>query len=138
MLRILSGVVLIAHAVVHLLYAGQSNRTFELQAGMTWPDGAWLFSRLLGNEPTRALASATLLLAALGFVSGAAGLIFMQAWWRPVVVGAAALSAVAFMVFWDGALQDLPAKGAVGILISVAILVAVLIFQWPNIAPASR
>ncbi len=138
MLRILSGIFLMLHAVVHLLYLGQSARTFELQPGMAWPDGAWLFFRLLGNEPTRVLASVCLSLAALGFVSGGAGLFFMQAWWRPVVVGAAALSAVTFLLLWDGALQDLPGKGAVGVLISLAILVAVLIFRWPNIAPASR
>ncbi len=138
MLRILSGVFLMLHAVVHLLYLGQSSRKFELQPGMTWPDGAWLFSRLLGNEPTRALASVLLLLVALGFISGGVGIFLQQAWWRPVVVSAAALSAVAFFFFWDGALQDLPGKGAVGLLISLAILVAVLIFQWPNVAPASR
>ena len=138
MLRILSGVILIMHAVVHLLYLGQSSRTFELQPGMNWPDGSWLFSRLLGNEPTRALASIILLLVALGFMAGGVGIFLMQAWWRPVVVSAAALSAVAYFLFWDGALQDLPGKGAIGVLISLAILVAVLIFQWPNIAPASR
>ncbi len=138
MLRILAGVFLMLHAVVHLLYLGQSTRRFELQPGMTWPDGAWLFSRLLGNEPTRVLASVILLLVALGFVSGGVSLLLMQAWWRPVVVGAAALSAVAYFFLWDGALQDLPGKGVVGLLISLAILVAVLIFQWPNIAPASR
>ena len=131
MLRILSGVILIMHAVVHLLYLGQSSRTFELQPGMNWPDGSWLFSRLLGNEPTRALASIILLLVALGFMAGGVGIFLMQAWWRPVVVGAAILSSLVFIFFWNGSLRNLDAQGALGILIDIAILVAVLIFRWP-------
>lgn len=138
MLRILSGVFLMMHAVVHLLYLGQSSRMFELQTGMKWPDGSWLFARLLGNEPTRVLASVILFLVALALMAGALGLFLTQAWWRPVVVCAAALSAIAYFLLWDGAMQDLPGKGAVGVLISLAILVAVLIFRWPDIAPATR
>jgi hypothetical protein len=42
------GIFLVLHGLVHLLYFGQSARYFELKPGMTWPDGAWAFSRLLG------------------------------------------------------------------------------------------
>jgi len=55
-----------------------------------------------------------------------------QAWWRPVIVGAATLSAAIFILLWDGALQNLHDKGAIGILINLAILVAVLVLRWPN------
>ena len=34
MLTILFGIFLILHGLVHLLYAGQSSRLFELQPGM--------------------------------------------------------------------------------------------------------
>ena len=63
------------HGVVHLLYAGQSWRLFELRPGMVWPDGAWLLSKLLSNKAVRVAASVSLLLAALGFAAGGVGLL---------------------------------------------------------------
>jgi len=41
-------------------------------------------------------------------------------------MGSAALSAVIFILFWDGGMQKLDQKGGVGLLISTAILVAAL------------
>lgn len=132
MLRIIFGVFIVLHGLVHLLYFGQSRRVFELQPGMVWPDGAWAFSRLLGDEPTRLLASISLVLAAVGFVVGGAGIFLRQGWWRPVVVGVSIFSSVLYVLFWDGGWQDLDDKGGVGLLINVALLTAVLIFQWPQ------
>lgn len=132
MLRLIVGVFMVLHGLVHLLYFGQSARYFELQPGMLWPDGSWTFSRLLGDETARLLANILLVLAAIGFVASGAGIFVRQAWWRPVVVGVATFSAVIFILFWDGGLQKLHDKGAFGILINVAILVAVLVFQWPD------
>ena len=132
MLRLIVGVFMVLHGLVHLLYFGQSARYFELQPGMLWPDGSWTFSRLLGDGTARLLANILLVLAAIGFVASGAGIFVRQAWWRPVVVGAAAFSAAIFILFWDGGLQKLHDKGAIGVLINVAILVAVLMFQWPD------
>ena len=133
MLRFIVGVFIVLHGLVHLLYFGQSRRLFELRPGMAWPDGSWAFSRWLGDPASRKLASILLVLAAVGFVAGGAGILGKQAWWRPLVVGAAVFSSVICLLFWDGALRNLDDKGAIGILINVAILTAVLIFQWPNL-----
>lgn len=133
MLRIIVGVFLAMHGLVHMLYFGQSARYFELQPGMIWPDGAWIFSRFFGNETTRTLASVALVLATLGFVTAAAGAFFRQSWWLPVTVAAAVSSTIVYIVFWDGILQQLPDKGAVGILINAAILACVLVFHWPDL-----
>ena len=132
MFRILFGIFIILHGLVHMLYFGQSGRYFEMQPGMVWPDGSWAFSRLLGEAGTRNLASALLVLATLAFVAGAIGLFAKQTWWRPVVVGAASFSSVIYLLFWDGHFQELPNKGVVGILIDLAILAAVLVFHWPK------
>ena len=132
MLRLIVGVFMVLHGLVHLLYFGQSARYFELQPGMLWPDGSWTFSKLLRDETARLLANILLVLAAIGFVAGGAGILVGQAWWRPVVVSVAVFSAAIFILFWDGGLQKLHDKGAIGILINVAILVAVLVFQWPD------
>lgn len=131
MLEILFGIFVVLHGLVHLLYFGQSRRLFELQSGMVWPDGSWAFSKLLGNEATRLLASVSCVLAAVGFVAGGVGILIGQAWWRPVVVGSTVFSAAIFFLCWNGTLQRLDNQGAIAILINAAILVAVLVFRWP-------
>jgi hypothetical protein len=132
MLRVIAGVFLILHALVHLLYLGQSARRFELQPGLAWPDGSWAFSRLLGDSGARTLASLFCILAAAGFVVGCAGIFFGQPWWRTAVVASAAFSGVLYILFWNGGLQHLDSQGGVGILIDAAILASVLLFRWPQ------
>jgi len=131
--RILVGVFIVLHGLVHLFYFGQSRRIFELQSDMVWPDGSWAFSKLLGDQTTRALASICCVVAAAGFVVGGIGIFAKQGWWRPAVVGSAAFSAVLFALFWDGKMQKLSENGAIGLLINVAILVALLVLHWPNL-----
>jgi len=132
MFRIIFGVFIVLHGLVHLLYSGQSQRLFELQPGMVWPDGSWAFSKLLGDEATRLLASISYVLAAIDFVAGGTGILVRQNWWRPVVVGSAAFSAGIIILFWDGKMQKLADKGGFGLLINIAILVALLILRWPS------
>ena len=131
MLSIFMGIFFILHGLVHLLYTGQSGRFFELRPGMVWPDGSWAFSTLLGNDMTRLLASILLVLTALGFLAGGAGLIFHQDWWRPVAMGSAIFSAVIFILFWDGKFQAWSDKGGVGLLIDLAILIIALLLKQP-------
>lgn len=125
--HIVGGVFLILHGLVHLLYFGQSARFFELQPGMVWPDGAWAFSRILGDRRTRHLASASLILAALGFAAGGIGVILDQSWWQPVTVTAALFSSLIYLLFWDGTRHRLDNQGWIGVLINVAILIAVIV-----------
>ena len=132
MLRFIVGIFIVLHGLVHLLYFGQSRRLFELQPDMVWPDGSWAFARLLGDEATRWLASAACVLAAIAFVLGGIAILLGQAWWRPVVVGAAAFSATVFFLFWNGTTQKLAEQGAIALLINLAILVKVLVLQWPD------
>lgn len=133
MLRFIIPVFIVLHGLIHLFYFGQSRRFFELQPGMVWPDGSWAFSKLLGNEAIKSLASTSCLLAAIGFVTGGLGLLVGQAWGCLVVVGSAAFSTVIFILFWDGELQKWADNGGVGILINIAILVAMLTLQWPSL-----
>jgi hypothetical protein len=132
MIRIMVGVFMVLHGLVHLLYFGQSARYFDLKPGMVWPDGAWAFSKLLGDKATGNLASISLILAAIGFVVGGVGIFASQAWWRPAVVGAAAFSSIIYVLFWNGSMQNLDGQGGIGILINLAILIAVLILRWPD------
>lgn len=132
MKTLILGIFLILHGLVHLLYFGQSQGLFELRPNMTWPDGSWIFSKLFGDETARLLASVCLVLTALGFLASGIGVFLAQSWWRPVVMGSAILSTVIWVAFWDGKLQMLDAKGGVGILINIAILVVVFLLRWPS------
>lgn len=131
MIRIIAGIFLVLHGLVHLLYFGQSARFFELQPGMIWPAGSWAFSKRLGDNATRKMASLLCVLAALGFVIGAVGLLASQSWWRAAVVAPAVLSAALYILFWNGQLQHLDHQGGIGVLLDAAILIAVLVFRWP-------
>lgn len=122
----LFGIFFILHALVHLLYAGQAVRFFELRPGLTWPDGAWAFSRLHDEATTRRLAAVVLALTAVAFVASALGLFFGQAWWHSASAGAAVLSVLVYILFWDGKFHEMPDRGSVGLLISLVILIVVL------------
>ncbi len=132
MLRFIFGGFFILHGLVHLLYFGQSQQMFDLQPGMIWPSGSWVFSKSMGDKGLRALASVCLVLITLGFVAGGAGVLFGQAWWRPAVAGAAAFAALVFALFWNGRLHRLDNQGGIGLLIDLAILALVLIVRWPD------
>ena len=132
MLQFIFGVFIVLHGLVHLLYFGQSARRFELRPGMIWPDGSWAFSRLLGDQATRKLASLACLVAAVGFVVGGASLLISQMWWRPLVVAVATFSSLAFILFWNGKLRKLDEQGGVAILINLALLLAALALPLPH------
>ena len=133
MLNIVIGVFIILHGLVHMLYFGQSRKFFELQPGMTWPDGSWAFSGFLGNATTRSLASFLLVLSAVIIVIGGIGLLAKWELWCSIVIGGTLLSTVAYLLLWNGKMQRLDNQGFVGILINLAILAALLIFRWPKL-----
>jgi hypothetical protein len=131
--RFLFGVFIVLHGLVHLLYSAHSRRLVQLGSELAWPDGSWAFSRLLGSDATRLLASVLYVLAAIGFVAGGAGVLVGQAWWRTVIVASAAFSAAIVVLFWDGKRRMMVEKGLLALLINIAILVAVLVLQWPQL-----
>lgn len=124
-MNIFVGIFFILHALVHLLYAGQALRFFELRPGLAWPDGSWLFSRLLGDPAVRWLTAVSLTMAALGFLTAGLGLFFGAGWARTVTLGAAGFSVLIYLLCWDGKFQALPDQGGVGTLISLGIFGAV-------------
>lgn len=125
------GVFLILHAIVHLLYAGQSLHLFELRSGMLWPDEARLFAALADRQAVRWLAGGMLALCALAYFAGGVGLIAQQPWGTSLGFLAALLSSVTFVLFWDFRLQGLDDQGGVGVLINLAVAVALRLWFWP-------
>ncbi len=121
-MTIVFGIFLILHALVHLLYVGQALRFFELRPGLVWPDGSWLFSRLLGDPAVRWLTAVSLTMAAFAFLAAGLGLFFGAGWARAVTLGAAGFSVLIYLLLWDGKFRELPDQGGVGLLINLGIL----------------
>jgi hypothetical protein len=132
-MRFVFGIFIVLHGLVHLLYFGHGARYFELKPGLVWPDGSWVFSRLFGDEAARNLVSFLLILAAIGLVVGGIGILVSQSWWRPLVVGTAAFSSLVYILFWNGSMQNLDGQGGIGLLINIAILLALLLLRWPQL-----
>jgi hypothetical protein len=130
-LPLIFAIFLILHGFVHLLYAGQSQRLFELRPNLTWPDGSWLFSPRLGDRFVRRLATIALLMVAVGFAAAGLGLLFSQGWWHSFAAASALFSTAIFVACWDGTRQRLDEKGWVGVLIDLAIVAAALINPPP-------
>jgi hypothetical protein len=131
--RFLLGGFLVLHGMVHLLYVGQALRLFELSPGLTWPEGAWAFSRILTDRATRTVAAIGCGFAAAGFIASGAGILMGQSWSRLLVGVAASFSALDFVLLWNGRLQRLPDQGWVAVIINLAILFSVFILHWPPI-----
>ena len=127
MIKIGIALVLILHGLVHLLYLGQSRRLFELQPGMIWPDGSWAFSPIFAAGTSRTLAVLFLALAALGFVAGGAAFLAGLSWWWPLLATTALFSSAIYILCWNGAWRCAQEQGAIGILINLVIITAVLL-----------
>lgn len=123
--RIVWGIFMVLHGLVHLLYFGHGLRFFELP-DLAWPDNSWAFGWLPGVDLARWLTAGANVLAMLGFVAGGAAVLARWSWWQPVIAGSAAFSTAIWILFWDGKLQKLADQGIVAVLINAAILVAVL------------
>lgn len=119
------GIFLILHALVHLLYAGQSARLFELKPGMAWPEGAWAISRFLGDRIVRLLASVLLIVTAIALVLSGAGYIADQTWSQSLAIIAVIFSSAVFILFWNGKLENLDGQGMVGVFLNLVFLVVV-------------
>jgi len=127
MLRIVSGVFIVLHGLVHMWYFTLSRRWVEFRPEMGWNGRSWLFSALLGDAVTRALASAFYALAALGLLVSGIALIASAAWWRVVGMVSAVLSGLVIMVFWDGDTRRIVEKGLIGLFINAAIVVVLAV-----------
>jgi hypothetical protein len=129
--RIVVGLFMVLHGLVHFLYVGHGLRLFELP-GLAWPDESWVFARWLGQGAVRWLAAIACGVALLWFVVGGVAILAEQGWWRPAIVGAAVFSTAIWILFWNGTLHQLADQGVIAILINGVIVVAVLVFRWPE------
>jgi hypothetical protein len=133
MLHIIVGVFLILHGAVHIWYVAMARGLISADADTIWNGRSWLFTRTLGDQVTMMLATIVHSITTLLFIVAGVGLVAQQDWWATWAVAGAILSIAGIVGFWDGKPDHPIEKGLLGIIIDVAILVAVLYFEWPSI-----
>ncbi len=132
MLRVLIGIFIVLHGLVHLWYFTLSQRLVEFKPDMGWSGRSWIFTDLLGDSMTRTLVGVLYVVAIIAFVVSGIGIFVRAEWWRPVLVGSAVFSTVIILLLWDGSMQLIVQKGLIGLLIDLGILVALILLKWPT------
>lgn len=118
-------VIVFAHGVGHVLFAPMLAGAMKLDA----TSHSWLLTGLLGDGPTRALASLVAAVVTAAFVVAAGGIVLQTSWWRGLAIGAAIGSIALVVVMWDG-LPTGPAAAALAF--DVVVLAALLLIHWPS------
>jgi hypothetical protein len=127
MLKIAILVVLLAHAVGHVLFLAPSLRLAEW-AGQT--GHSWLLTAPLGDGIARGVAAAVWTTTIVLFVVGVAGLATGQEWWRLATAAGAIVSIVGIALFWDGIATS---SAIFALAFDVIVLVALLVAHWPSV-----
>jgi hypothetical protein len=125
MLNLALAVVVVAHAIGHVLFLAPALRL------VNWADQtghSWLLTGIVGDPLTRAVAAAAWTATALLFLAGTYGFLTSQDWWRPVIVAAAVVSLAAIVVMWDGIATSSAFMAAA---FDIAVIVAVAWARWP-------
>ena len=88
------------------------------------------------RTPLHALVIVLHVFAGVGIIASSAAIVFgawIPGWWRPLAIGGATFRIVAFAVFWDGQLRQLIEEGAIGALVSTALLLGAMLCPWAGI-----
>ena len=122
MWRMLIALFLLAHGAMH---AGVWATPWT--EGMPFDPGhSWLLDAFgLGDSAARPLSIGLAMVAMLGFMGAGVGLFVQQDWWRPLAVGAAAVSLVLIALCFHAWLS-----GAV--LLNAGIVLALVWAHWPS------
>ena len=131
MLQIGYAIFILLHGLVHMWYVTLAQRWVPFEPEMGWTGNSWLLTNMMGDAPTRTFATILYSIATLSFVIAGAGVLAQADWWVIVLVGAAIVSSVTILLFWDGSFGMLVQKGMLGLLINIVLLISLLIFNWP-------
>ncbi len=131
MLQSIYSVIIILHGLVHMWYVTLAQRWVSFEPDMGWTSNSWIFTNTIGDAATRTLATIVYSLSTLAFLIGGIGIFVRADWWTSLITGAAILSSIGILLFWDGSTGMLVQKGLIGLLINIALLVSLLLFNWP-------
>lgn len=133
MAKIIIGIFILLHGLVHVLYVGHSLGFFDIASRLRWPESSWALAKALPVKSIKRLAGIVMLAAALLFLFSGIGLISDRAWWRPILGATIAVSSLGYLLFWNGKWQRLSDQGLIGVLINIAMLVLAAFIRLPTI-----
>lgn len=127
MIEKIAGLFIIAHGLVHLWYVTLSMKLVAFKPEMGWNGKSWLLTNALGDSMTRSIASVLLIISALGLSVGGVAFLAHAKWAHSVLMIFGIISALTLIIFWDGRMDMIVQKGLIGLLISIAMVVAVIL-----------
>jgi hypothetical protein len=129
-LRILIGVLLILHGVIHGILAVVPNPNAAKPVAATffseWA-GQWLRDMLSGSA-LQVIAIVLAAIAGVGFIAAGLamfGFLLPHNWWRALAIASSAVSLVLCLLFWNTYL-------IVGPVVAIGIIVVVGLIRWPT------
>ncbi|WP_372949152.1 hypothetical protein [Mariniphaga sp.] len=128
-MKVIIGIFIMLHGLVHLFYFAHSKRIFELRPGFEWPDNSWVLAKFMGTDTIRTIASLMCILVAAAFAISGIAYITNEVWTLKLIQISAILSTVIFILFWDGRLIKLDNQGAIAIIINISIWFVVSLLQ---------
>ncbi len=131
-MKIVFGIFMILHGLVHLWYVVLSQGWVKFQTEMGWTGVSWLLTGFLGNKMTHILATIFYSVSAIAFVLSGIGFFAEQNWTRTALITASIISTLTILIFWDGKLSQPVERGLLGLLISLGVLIAAFVFKWPS------
>lgn len=124
-------------AIHGFVYINAARGVLPIYEG--WQGRSWLLGDAVTGEALKRLAVTLWAIGGIGLVATALFIAFApsaQLAWRPLAVIACAIGILSFFVFWDGQSQHLVAQGGVGVVVSLIVLLAALVF--PRALGAAR
>ena len=130
-LRIIIALVFLVHGVGHSMGIIPAVRPVDVKG---WSSRSWLLTPLLGEAASRIISVILFLVAMLGFLAATLALmgwLVPHDYWRTLAVAAAVISLVAIALFWNAFVSLIPNKvGAIAV--DIAVLVCLLVLNWPT------
>ena len=113
------------HGIGHILFMPVLAGSMRLQVS----GHSWLLTGMLGDGPTKLIASLAGLVVVGLFLAGIGGLLAGLPWWRSVVIVASVVSIVLVLAMWDG----IPTSSAFFALMADAVILIALVWaHWPS------
>jgi hypothetical protein len=127
MVKILIGVILLAHGFGHTMGLMQAFRVATINP--QWNGSSWLLRTVAGETVTQVVGSLLWTVALVGFVAVAAVVFgwLPETWWAPLAIGSSLVSLVGVILF-PLAFPTFSTVGAVAV--NLAVLLAVGWLHW--------
>jgi hypothetical protein len=127
MSRIISGIFIILHGLVHIWYVVLSLNLVTFQPDMGWTGNSWLFASPKSHQVMRMIAGVLFIISTMLFVISGISILTNFSGTNTILPIAAILSTITLLVFWDGKTDMIVQKGVIGVIINLVIIVAVFL-----------